>query len=67
VTSVWSRPLRRSSTDGPVDVTADAALLGTIGPRPDDYLNALQWDHVVEAGAPDLDRTMEPYGPDLGL
>ncbi len=59
------RELGRSPSTGvAVDVESDA-LLSAIGARPDNYLGALQWDHVVEAVAPDLNRAMEPQGPDL--
>jgi hypothetical protein len=61
------RELGYSPSHGAVVDIDDDALLGAIGPRPDNHLDALQWDHVVEVAAPDLDRTMEHHGPDLGL
>jgi hypothetical protein len=49
-----------------VVVEEDDAMLRAIGTRPDSYLDALAWDHVAEATGPDLDRALEPQGPDLG-
>ncbi|MGI8758556.1 MAG: hypothetical protein ACR2K0_04550, partial [Acidimicrobiales bacterium] len=59
------RELGRSPSMGVVGEDDDA-MLRAIGPRPDSYLDALAWDHVVETIGPDLDRAMEPQGPDLG-
>jgi conjugative relaxase-like TrwC/TraI family protein len=57
------RHLGLAPDHGPV--TAEAGLVGAIGHRPDDYLSALQWDHVAEVAAPSLQPTLEPQGPDL--
>lgn len=57
------RQLGRAPADGPV--VDEGGLLAAIGPRPDDYLAALQWDHVAEAAAPDLAPARVPEGLDL--
>ncbi|MDP9020719.1 MAG: AAA family ATPase, partial [Actinomycetota bacterium] len=57
------RELGRASAEGPV--VDDDGLLGAIGPRPGDYLQALQWDHVAEVVAPEAAPDLEPRGPGL--
>jgi hypothetical protein len=57
--------LGRSPAAGPV--VDEPGLLGAIGPRPEDYLGAVVWDHVAEVAAPELAVELEPPGLDLGL
>ncbi|MDP9418751.1 MAG: hypothetical protein M3P53_01070, partial [Actinomycetota bacterium] len=58
------RQLARSPEHG--SVVDEPGLVGAIGPRPDDCLDALAWDHVAEFAAPDLVAEQEVAGPDLG-
>jgi hypothetical protein len=57
--------LGRSPAEGPV--VDEPGLVGAIGPRPEDYLGAVVWDHVAEVAAPELGPELEPPGLDLGL
>lgn len=63
IESYRHRELGRSPADGPVVDQID--LEGAIGPRPGDYLDALAWDHVADAVAPDLAPELDR--PALGL
>jgi conjugative relaxase-like TrwC/TraI family protein len=48
-------------------VVDEPGLVGAIGPRPQDYLGAVVWDHVAELAAPELAPELEPPALDLGL
>jgi conjugative relaxase-like TrwC/TraI family protein len=57
--------LGREPAEGPV--VDEAGLVGAIGPRPEDYLGAVIWDHAADVAAPELAVELEPPGLDLGL
>ncbi len=57
--------LGQDPAEGPV--VDEPGLVGVIGPRPEDYLGAVVWDHVAEVAAPELAPELEPPGLDLGL
>ncbi|HVL03570.1 MAG TPA: hypothetical protein VM386_03945, partial [Acidimicrobiales bacterium] len=65
IESYRHRELGRAPGEGPV--VDEDGLLGAIGPRPGDYLQALKWDHAAEAVAPEAAPDLEPRGPELGL
>jgi hypothetical protein len=57
--------LGHDPAEGPV--VDEPGLIGAIGPRPEDYLGAVVWEHVAEVAAPELAPELEPPGLDLGL
>ena len=65
IESYRHRELGRAPGEGAV--VDEDGLLGAIGPRPGDYLQALKWDHVAEVVAPEAAPDLEPRGPELGL
>jgi conjugative relaxase-like TrwC/TraI family protein len=74
--SSWREAAMRIETYRHADLGCDPAkglvvdepgLVGAIGPRPEDYLSAVVWDHVAEVAAPELAPELEPPGLDLGL
>jgi hypothetical protein len=65
IESYRHRALGRSPADGPV--VDHVGLEGAIGPCPCDYLDALAWDHVADAVAPDLASELDAPALGLGL
>jgi len=65
IESYRHQALGRSPADG--RVVDQVGLEGAIGPRPDDYLDALTWDHVADAVAPDLAPELDASALGLGM
>jgi conjugative relaxase-like TrwC/TraI family protein len=51
------RELDRCPSEG--SLNGCAGLEGAIGPRPDDYLQALAWDHIAELASPEPSLTLD--------